>query len=80
MIAGAAPFILARRSGNRSGCLILSSIERFSPLSALEAMLVGAEGGIEERREGECSSSNIVYVRKSRFKIQCLESTEAECR
>ena len=37
---GAAPFILARRSGNRSGCLILSSTERFSPLSSLEDMLM----------------------------------------
>ena len=28
---------------------MLSSTERFSPLSALEVMLVGVEGGIEER-------------------------------
>lgn len=39
-MAGQAPFILARRSGNRSGCLILSSTERFSPLSALEAIML----------------------------------------
>ena len=70
-MAGGAPFILARRSGNRSGCLILSSTERFSPLSALEVMVRGAAGGVEERRVGKWgSSSSIVYVRKSRFKIE----------
>ena len=63
-MAGGAPFILARRSGNRSGCLILSSTERFSPLSALEAMLRDAAGVFEGRRVG------IVYVGKSRFKIR----------
>ena len=51
-MAGGAPFILARRSGNRAGCLILSSIERFSPLSALEDMLRDAAGCVEERRVG----------------------------
>lgn len=49
-MAGGAPFILARRSGNRSGCLILSSIERFSPLSALEDMLKNAAGCVGRRR------------------------------
>ena len=51
-MAGRAPFILARRSGNRSGCLSLSSTERFSPLSVLEAMLRDAAGGVEERWGG----------------------------
>ena len=71
MIAGAAPFILARRSGNRSGCLILSSTERFSPLSALEVMLVGGEEDIEERRVGLSKMKEREFLVK-----QCCLCTE----
>ena len=80
MAGWSTPFILARRSGKRSGCLILSSTERFSPLSALEDMLRDVAGGSEERKGRAKKTEGPGGVSKSRFKIQGLDLTEAECR
>ena len=76
MAGWSTPFILARRSGKRSGCLILSSTERFSPLSALEDMLRDVAGGSEERKgrakktEGPGGVSVWQYCLCTEIKIQ----------